>query len=135
MYQDILYRVYKNGRYSIEQSILAAGTVPGGIPGSQRGIFITPGCDTYHHPMKKAEIYTNLKNHPKKIRFEYLCRAAEAFGFVYRGGRGSHRVYTRDGVREIVNVQEVNGMAKPYQVKQFCKIVEGYSLLKEDADV
>jgi predicted RNA binding protein YcfA (HicA-like mRNA interferase family) len=85
--------------------------------------------------MRKTEIYNQLKNHPKKIRFEYLCRAAEAFGFVFRGGRGSHRVYTRDGVREIVNFQEVDGMAKSYQVKQLCKIIEDYSLLEEDDGV
>jgi hypothetical protein len=85
--------------------------------------------------MKKPEIYQYLKNHPKKIRFEYLCRAAEQFEFTCRGGRGSHRIYTRDDVREILNFQEVEGMAKPYQVKQFCKIIEDYSLLGEDAGV
>jgi hypothetical protein len=27
--------------------------------------------------MKKPEIYAHLKGHPDKIRFDYLCRAAE----------------------------------------------------------
>jgi hypothetical protein len=85
--------------------------------------------------MKKAEMYRQLKNHSKNVRFGYLCNAAERFGFTCRGSKGSHRIYTRDGVRELLNFQEVKGMAKPYQVKQLCKIIEDYSLLKEDADV
>ena len=67
--------------------------------------------------MKKADIYEQLKVHPKNVRFEYLCNAAEQFGFTYRGGRGSHRIYAREGIREILNFQEVDGMAKPYQVR------------------
>jgi hypothetical protein len=85
--------------------------------------------------MKKPEIYTHLKGHPNKIRFDYLCRAAEQFGFTCRGSRGSHRIFSRDGVRELLNFQEVGGMAKPYQVRQLCKIIEDYSLLEGDAGV
>jgi len=85
--------------------------------------------------MKKAEMYRQLKDHPKKVRFAHLCNVAKRFGFTCRGNRGSHRIYTRNDVRELLNFQEVEGMAKAYQVKQFCKIIEDYSLLKEDADV
>jgi hypothetical protein len=31
-------------------------------------------------------------------------------------------------VRELVNLQEVGGKAKPYQVRQFLRIVERYDL-------
>ena len=64
--------------------------------------------------------------------FAMLCRAAELFGFRFRGGRGSHGIYVRDGVRQMLNFQNVKGKAKPYQVKQFLKIVENYRLLEEE---
>ena len=31
-------------------------------------------------------------------------------------------------VKELVNLQDVDGMAKPYQVRQFLKLVERYNL-------
>ena len=82
--------------------------------------------------MEKRDLFEHLKNNPRHIRFELLCRAAEKFGFSYRGGRGSHRIYVREGIREMLNFQDVGGKAKPYQVKQLCKIIEKYSLLEDD---
>ena len=82
--------------------------------------------------MGKKEVYWELKRNPKDVRFAMLCRAAELFGFRFRGGRGSHRIYVRAGVREMLNFQNVKGKAKPYQVKQFLKIVENYRLLEEE---
>ncbi len=64
--------------------------------------------------MKKAEMYRQLKYHPKNVRFTYLCNVAERFGFTCRGSKGSHRIYSREGVRELLNFQDVDGMAKPY---------------------
>lgn len=81
--------------------------------------------------MSGEEIYQKLKKNPKNVRFEELCRAAELFGFEFRGGSGSHRVFVREGVREILNFQEVKGKAKPYQVRQFIKIIEKYNLVGE----
>ena len=52
----------------------------------------------------------------------------EAFGFSLVRVRGSHHIFCHPGAREIVNVQAVAGMAKPYQVRQFLKIVERYKL-------
>ncbi|MDD1686184.1 MAG: hypothetical protein LUQ43_04380 [Methanoregula sp.] len=40
-------------------------------------------------------------------------------------------MFVRDDVREMLNFQDVGGKAKPYQVKQLCKIIENYSLLEE----
>lgn len=84
--------------------------------------------------MSKAEkLFAKVRNKPQNVRFNEICKLAEAFGFEYKGGKGSHVVYSKKGIPEIVNFQNVNGMAKPYQVRQFLKIVEEYSLrLKED---
>lgn len=81
--------------------------------------------------MTKREIYEEFKRNPKNVRFEEICRAAELFGFAFRGGKGSHRIYVKKGVRDLLNFQNVHGRAKAYQVKQFVKIIEQYSLLEE----
>ncbi len=81
--------------------------------------------------MKKRRLFEELKKNPKNVRFEKLCKIAEAFGFRFRGGKGSHRIYVQEDIREMLNFQNVGGKAKPYQVKQFIKIVEEYNLLEE----
>jgi hypothetical protein len=47
--------------------------------------------------------------------------------------RGSHHIYTRAGVRELVNLQNEGGDAKPYQIRQFLRLLERYNLRMEDA--
>jgi hypothetical protein len=42
--------------------------------------------------------------------------------------RGSHYIFTRDGVEEILNLQPRGSMAKPYQVKQVRKVLVQYKL-------
>jgi len=81
--------------------------------------------------MNKREIYQELKTNPKNIRFDKICRLAELFGFKFRGGKGSHRIFTHKGVRDFLNFQNVNGYAKPYQVRQFVNLIEQYNLLEE----
>jgi hypothetical protein len=52
------------------------------------------------------------------LKFEELCRLAEAAGFVERRQKGSHRTYAhpRGG---FLNLQpDRSGGAKPYQVRQ-----------------
>jgi len=81
--------------------------------------------------MDKKRIYKELKENPKNVRFEELCRAVELFGFKFRGGKGSHRIFIREGIREMLSLQNVKGRAKPYQVRQFIKIIERYNLVEE----
>ena len=80
--------------------------------------------------VKKREIYRKLKENPKNIRFEELCNAAELFGFKFRGGKGSHKIFVREGIREMLNFQNVKGKVKPYQVRQFINIIEQYNLME-----
>ena len=56
----------------------------------------------------------------------------EAFRFRRMRGEGSHNVYEREDVPEMVNIQNENGKAKPYQIKQFLSLVEKYNLKLED---
>ena len=60
--------------------------------------------------------------------FADLFFVLERAGFIARPGKGSHRIYSKDGVEEIVNVQPRGGQAKPYQVKQVRDIILKYQL-------
>ena len=82
--------------------------------------------------MKKRRLYEDLKRNPKNIRFERICKIAEVFNFQMRKGKGSHFIFTRPGVDELLNFQNIKGKAKPYQVKQLINIIEKYGLLEED---
>lgn len=68
---------------------------------------------------KLAKLLGKARNNPSGVRYGDLCKLAEAFGFRFKGGKGSHRVYGKEGVFEILNFQNVGGSVKPYQVKQF----------------
>ena len=41
---------------------------------------------------------------------------------------GSHHILSRPGIPELVNLQNVHGQAKPYQIRQFVKLVEKYNM-------
>ena len=56
----------------------------------------------------------------------------EGFGFQLVRVSGSHHIFTHEGIRELVNLQEVKGEAKPYQIRQFLRLVERYNLRLED---
>jgi hypothetical protein len=84
--------------------------------------------------MSRTRGIEELKSNPKNVRFERLCKIVQKFGFRFRGGKGSHRIFVREGVEEMLNLQNEGGKAKPYQVRQFIKIVEKYSLQEDEPD-
>ncbi len=61
------------------------------------------------------------------IRFGDLRKLLESLGFEERI-RGSHHIFTRDGVEEVLNLQPKGGQAKPYQVKQVRNVILDYRL-------
>jgi predicted RNA binding protein YcfA (HicA-like mRNA interferase family) len=69
-----------------------------------------------------------IQNNPAGVRFQEICRLAEQLGFTKRGGKGSHIVYEKDGVGEILTFQDRKGMTKPYQVKQLLAVIDKYQL-------
>jgi HicA toxin of bacterial toxin-antitoxin, len=61
------------------------------------------------------------------IGFQDLCNLLTRLGFDERV-RGSHHVFTRRDVEEILNLQPKQGKAKPYQVKQVRGVIVKYRL-------
>jgi predicted RNA binding protein YcfA (HicA-like mRNA interferase family) len=68
------------------------------------------------------------------LRFEEACALARAFGFLLSPLKGSHHIFARENVPELLNLQEVNGKAKSYQVRQLLALVERYNLSLRDKE-
>jgi predicted RNA binding protein YcfA (HicA-like mRNA interferase family) len=62
------------------------------------------------------------------LDFDDLCFVVERAGFTHRPGKGSHAVYHKEGVAEILNLQPKHGKAKPYQVKQVRELIHRYQI-------
>jgi hypothetical protein len=65
------------------------------------------------------------------IPFNELRTLLRRLGFGERV-RGSHHIFTKDGVEEIFNLQPRGRHAKPYQVKQVRGVILRYRLAGED---
>jgi hypothetical protein len=61
------------------------------------------------------------------MRFADLRGLLQRLGFVERI-RGSHHIFWKEGVEEILNLQPKGGKAKPYQVKQVRHVILKYRL-------
>lgn len=61
------------------------------------------------------------------IPFDGLCTLLKHIGFTERI-KGSHHIFTKDGVDEILNLQPKGSKSKPYQVKQVRNIILKYKL-------
>ena len=61
------------------------------------------------------------------IPFVQMRNLLIRFGFEERI-RGSHHIFTKEGVEEIINLQAKGSKAKPYQVKQARNLMLKYNL-------
>ena len=68
----------------------------------------------------------------KNIRFSDMVRLVEAFGFRLSRVSGSHHICVHPDLAELLNLQEVDGKAKPYQIRQFLRLIERYNVRMED---
>jgi len=68
----------------------------------------------------------------RNVRFDDFVRLVRAFGFGPPRINGSHHIFSRPGITEAINVQDYHGQAKPYQIRQFLKVVEKYGLTLEE---
>ena len=82
--------------------------------------------------MKKRKLLQNLLSGSRNVRFSEAVTCIEAFGFGLDRIKGSHHIFINPVIPELINLQNVNGKAKPYQIKQFLKIVEKYNLQMEE---
>ena len=69
----------------------------------------------------------NLMDNSKNVAFRDMVAILGCYGFNMSRVTGSHHVFINTEVKEIINIQNVSGQVKPYQVKQFLKLVEKYN--------
>jgi predicted RNA binding protein YcfA (HicA-like mRNA interferase family) len=81
---------------------------------------------------KKKKILEKVLAGSKNISFNDFILLVEGFGFYLSRVSGSHHIFTHSTVKELVNLQNVKGQIKPYQLKQFMELVEKYNLHLEE---
>jgi predicted RNase H-like HicB family nuclease/predicted RNA binding protein YcfA (HicA-like mRNA interferase family) len=62
------------------------------------------------------------------IAFSELTKLLESLGFQVRI-RGSHHLYRKEGIQEMINLQKDGNNAKPYQVKQVRAVLFKYEII------
>ncbi|WP_435627072.1 type II toxin-antitoxin system HicA family toxin [Candidatus Ferrigenium straubiae] len=66
----------------------------------------------------------------QNIAFDDLVFLLEGMGFEKRI-KGSHHLFSKEGVEEIINIQPAGNKAKLYQVRQVRHIIVKYQLIGE----
>lgn len=82
--------------------------------------------------MKPSKVLQKILGGSKNVAFRDVVQLVEAFGFELTRVRGSHHIFTHPAIPELVNLQDVKGQAKPYQVRQFLRLVERHNLELEE---
>ena len=78
--------------------------------------------------MKKLKLLKRALAGSRNFQFDELVTLVEAFGFRRSRTQGSHQIFTHPGIPELLNLQNVNGEAKPYQIRQFLTLLQKYHL-------
>jgi predicted RNA binding protein YcfA (HicA-like mRNA interferase family) len=68
----------------------------------------------------------------KNIRFDDIAALARALGFELARVSGSHHIFVHPDVPVPLNIQEIGGKAKPYQVRQLLRLIEEHDLTLGD---
>ena len=82
--------------------------------------------------MNKIKILNKILLGSKNISFHELRSLAEGFGFELNRINVSHHIFVHPQVPVFLNLQNVKGQAKPYQVRQLLTLVENYNLKLEE---
>lgn len=82
--------------------------------------------------MNRRRLLRRLLAGSRNVSFDDMVNLVRGFGFTLERVSGSHHIFVHADVPVLVNLQEVGGQAKPYQVSQFLKLVERYNLRLEE---
>ncbi len=65
------------------------------------------------------------------IVFNDLRKFIQHLGFVERI-KGSHHIFSKVGIEEIINIQPIKKLSKAYQVKQIRNLIFKYNLIDDE---
>ncbi|MBW8051437.1 MAG: type II toxin-antitoxin system HicA family toxin [Cytophagales bacterium] len=77
---------------------------------------------------KKKLLQKIVSGSYRNISFNDFVTLVQSFGFEFVRQKGSHQIFWNKEVGELLNLQNVGGEVKPYQVRDFIKIVEENNL-------
>ncbi|BAU55276.1 type II toxin-antitoxin system HicA family toxin [Mucilaginibacter gotjawali] len=80
---------------------------------------------------EKLQLKLLSGNADNNFSFDDLRNILYHFDFIERTTGGSHRIFYKDGIEEIINIQPIGGKAKPYQVKQVRQIILKYKMITD----
>ncbi len=67
------------------------------------------------------------------LDFDNLRRLLKRLGFEERT-RGSHHVFVRSGIYDMINLQREGRLAKPYQVRQVRAVITAHALTVDEEE-
>lgn len=71
------------------------------------------------------DVITHMRQNPRDVRFNDLCRVCDRYFGKPRQGGSSHRIYKTPWQGDPrINIQNHKGKAKAYQVKQVLLAIE-----------
>ncbi|MBI4647794.1 MAG: type II toxin-antitoxin system HicA family toxin [Bacteroidia bacterium] len=82
--------------------------------------------------MKREKILAKILSGSKNIAFTDFVNLIEGYKFELSRTRGSHQIFKHKDVMELVNLQNVDGQVKSYQIKQFLELIEKHNLKLEE---
>jgi len=74
-------------------------------------------------------LYEKALRKPNSLKFREVRALAEGVGFRLDRTRGSHHIFIHDSPKMLLNLQNVKGEAKPYQVRQLAALIDEHNLL------
>jgi hypothetical protein len=78
--------------------------------------------------MNKRKLLQKAIASPHNFRFAEFRALLEALGFKLIRVSGSHHIFEHAEIPELINIQNVRGQAKPYQIRQFLNLIERHNL-------
>jgi predicted RNA binding protein YcfA (HicA-like mRNA interferase family) len=83
--------------------------------------------------MNRKKLLRRLaRGHLQNVAFADFVHLVKGFDFELLRVSGSHHIFGHPDIPELVNLQEVGGEAKPYQIRQFLRLVERYNVKVEE---
>ena len=84
--------------------------------------------------MSRKEKLLRKAQRGAKLSFAEAILLARWFGFILVRTSGSHHIFRRGDVDELLNLQDKKGEAKDYQVRQLLALVEAYGLTMDSEE-
>ncbi len=84
------------------------------------------------YKLNNKKLLSKILSNQKNVKFADFVKLISCFGFKLDRVNGSHHIFIHEDISEIINIQNVKSEAKPYQIKQFLRIIEMYNLQFEE---